>query len=99
MTFDLTSAAVEDLQSIREYTLRKWGAEQEEKYLDAMWKRVEEIQADPERWKFRNDLFPGCQLAAQGKHVIVFRMDDEVIQVVRILHSAMDFRLHLPSEE
>ena len=96
MTIDLTEAAISDLQSIRDYTLETWGEAQEQEYLDALWTRFEEILTDPERWRFRNDLFAGCQIASQGKHVILFRIDAEVLQVVRILHSAMDFRRHLP---
>ena len=98
MTIDLTEAAISDLQSIRDYTLETWGEPQEQEYLDALWTLFEEILADPERWRFRNDLFAGCQIASQGKHVILFRIDTEVLQVVRILHSAMDFRRHLPEE-
>ncbi len=96
MTLDFTIAAAADLQSIRDYTLETWGAEQERIYLDSMWNRFEEILADSERWRRREDLFPGCQIAAQGKHVILFRIEGKVIQVVRILHSAMDFKRHLP---
>ena len=98
MTLDLTPAAISDLRSIRDYTLETWGELQEQEYLDALWKKFEEILSGPQRWRFRSDLFPGCQIASQGKHVILFRIDAEVLQVVRILHSAMDFRRHLPEE-
>lgn len=95
MILDLTHAALEDLQSIRNYTLEQWGADQEQIYLESMWSRLEEILADPERYRRRDDLFPGCQIAAHGKHVILFRIHGKSIQVVRILHSAMDFKRHI----
>jgi len=95
MTLDFTKAAVSDLQSIRSYTLETWGAEQEQRYLDELWQKFEEIRADPKRWRRRDDLFPDCQIAAQGKHVILFRIENSVLQIVRILHSAMDFPRHL----
>ena len=98
MTLDFTKAAVADLQSIRYYTLKTWGPEQESVYLDSMWNRFEEILADSERWRRREDLFPGCQIAAQGKHVILFRIEGKVIQIVRTLHSAMDFKRHMSEE-
>ena len=41
--------------------------------------------------------FPGCQLAPPGKHVILFRIDGTVLQIVRVLHSAMDFKRHIPA--
>ncbi len=96
MTLDFTKAAAADLQSIRNYTLETWGAEQERLYLDSMWTGFEDILADPEKWRRRDDLFPGCQIAAQGKHVILFKIEGKGIQIVRILHSAMDFKRHLP---
>jgi len=91
MTLEFTMAAISDLQSIRSYTLQAWGCEQEQCYLDALWKKFEEILADPRRWRLREDLFPGCRVAAQGKHVILFQVEGSVLKIVRILHAAMDF--------
>ena len=96
MTLEFTKAAVSDLQSIRAYTLEGWGVVQEQRSLDSLWRRFEEILADPTRWRQREDLFPGCRIAAQGKQVILFRMDGSVLQIVRLLHGAMDFPRHSP---
>ncbi|MDF1756331.1 MAG: type II toxin-antitoxin system RelE/ParE family toxin [Verrucomicrobiales bacterium] len=93
---DFTDAAIGDLRSIRNYTLEKWGEEQEAKYLDELWNRFEEIQTNPQRWRSREDLFPGCQLAPYERHVILFRIEDGTLRVVRVLHSAMDFQRHIP---
>ena len=98
MKSDFTKAAVSDLRSVRDYTLEKWGAGQEEQYLNALWEKFEEMLSDPERWRFRPDLFPDCQIAAQGKHVILFRLQGRTLQIVRILHGAMDYRRHIPKE-
>ena len=95
MILDFTAAATADLQSIAEYTRDNWGAEQEEIYLEALWARFEEILADPGKWRARPDLYPGCQIAAQARHVILFRIQGSMLQIVRILHSAMDFRRHV----
>ena len=97
MELELTDAALSDLRAISNYTLENWGEEQEEKYLNEMWTRFEEILADPKRWRFREDLFPACQLAPKGKHVILFRFEGEILQVVRVLHNAMDFKRHIPA--
>lgn len=95
MTLDITKAAVADLQSIRDYTLETWGPEQERIYLDSMWNKFEEILSDPIRCRRREDLFPSCRIAVHGKHVILFRIEGKVLQIVRILHSAMDFKRHI----
>lgn len=98
MTLDFTEAAVSDLRSIRDYTLEMWGADQEQLYLDSLWDKFEQILREPQRRRFRDDLFPNCQIAAQGKHVILFRIQGKVLQIVRILHSAMDYSRHIPDE-
>ncbi|NRB73345.1 MAG: type II toxin-antitoxin system RelE/ParE family toxin [Verrucomicrobiales bacterium] len=98
MELVLTDAALSDLRSIREYTLKTWGEEQEDRYLNEMWARFEQILDDPDRWRFREDLFPRCQIAAQGRHVILFRVEEPALQVVRILHSAMDFNRQIPDD-
>jgi toxin ParE1/3/4 len=98
MKLELTRAALEDLRSIRSYTLSRWGPEQEEQYLDRIWDRLQEIAAEPGRFRFRQDLFPGCQIAAEGRHVILFRLRGKTLQVVRVLHGAMDFPRHLEDE-
>lgn len=96
MELHFTDAALSDLRSIRAYTLHRWGEEQELQYLEEMWCRFEEILAGPGRWRAREDLFPGCQLATLGKHVILFRLDGGSLQIARVLHSAMDFPRHFP---
>ena len=95
MTLDFTNAAIADLRSIRSYTLRTWGEKQEQIYIDSLWNKFEELLADPQRWKKRNDLFFGCQIATHSKHVILFRIDHDTFHIVRVLHSAMDFQKQL----
>jgi len=95
MKFVLTEAALADLRSIRAYTLERWGTEQEERYLRTLWSRIEALRGEPERYRLREDLFPGCRIAAEGSHVILFHATFEILHIVRVLHSAMDFRHQL----
>ncbi len=95
MRLPITSAAQADLREIRDYTLHRWGPEQEERYLFDLWDRFESIQSDPSVYRSREDLFPGCQIATQAKHVVLFRTGDDVLEIVRILHAAMDFKRHI----
>jgi len=95
---DFTDHAVADLQNISAYTLEIWGAEQEERYLKNLYSKFSEILNDPARWRFREDLFPRCQVAAEGRHLILFRIDNDVLLIVRILHGSMDLGRHIPDE-
>lgn len=98
MKLVLTEAALDDLRSVRAYTLETWGAEQEERYLRNLWARFETIRSNPHRFRLREELFPGCRIAAEGRHVILFRVDHDALQIVRVLHSAMDFKRHVRPE-
>ena len=43
-------------------------------------------------------MIPGCRIAAEGRHIILFRVDDDALQIVRVLHSAMHFKRHVRPE-
>jgi len=96
--FSLTHHAAEDLHEISRYTLSQWGEEQEDRYLRGLYSKLNEIAADPARWRFRNDLFPDCQVSRFGRHIILFICDGNVLTVVRILHRAMKIQNHIPDE-
>lgn len=99
MILRLSKSAKRDLQNIFSYTKRTWGIEKEERYLNALYDRFEQITNDPSRWKFRDELYPGSQSSSVGKHIIFFKVGGEVIQVARILHQQMDFVRHLDSSD
>jgi len=98
MKLQLTKAALGDLRSIRAYTLETWGPDQEQRYLAQIWSRFEDLRQNPERYRLRPDLFPGCRIAAEGKHVILFRTHEGHLEIARVLHAAMDFKRHLPPD-
>jgi len=66
--------------------------------LDSLWRKFEKILTGPGKFRMRDDLFPGCQIASQGRHVILFRIQGATLQIVRILHSSMDFHRHIPKQ-
>lgn len=98
MNLDFTDHAISDLHEISEYTLKTWGSRQEERYFKNLYRRFSQILEDPTRWRFREDLFPRCQVAAVSRHLILFRVDDDVLLIVRILHGSMDLGSHIPDE-
>jgi toxin ParE1/3/4 len=98
LRLELSEAALADIRSIREFTLEHWGTTQEEIYLNSMWSVFLEIQKKPSSFRFRNDLFPSCQIATCGSHLILFRIHNEAVQVARVLHRSMDFQRHIPEK-
>lgn len=98
MNLILSPSAIRDLQDISNYTLRTWGEEQEDRYLKGLWSKLAEIQSSPKSCRLRNDLAKGCCSAHHEKHVIFFSVKGQTLQVIRILHGAMDFNRHLVDE-
>lgn len=99
MNLIFSPSAIGDLREISDYTLQTWGAEQEDRYLKGLWGKLAEIQSSPESCRLREDLAKGCRSARHGKHVIFFSIKGETLQVIRILHGAMDFNRHLTDED
>jgi toxin ParE1/3/4 len=94
MTFRLSHAALEDLQSIDDYTVRTWDAEQADRYLAMLWATFERIAKQPTRWRIRADLHPDCRVCFSGRHAILYRLRDGCIEIARVLHDTMDFPAH-----
>ena len=90
MKLRFSEDARDDLRDISEYTRENWGGEQEDSYLRSIYARLSEIKEDPARWKKRDDLFEGCQVALVGKHLLFFKHTDHEILISRVLHQAMD---------
>jgi toxin ParE1/3/4 len=98
LRLELSEAALADLRSIRKFTLEHWGPSQEARYLDSMWAVFLEILEKPNSFRFRSDLFPNCQVATSGSHLILFRIQKEAAQIARGLHRSMDLQRHIPKE-
>ncbi len=94
MRFRLAHAAIEDLESIDDYTVRNWDAEQADRYLAMLWATFERIADNPTRWRLRSELHPDCRICLAGRHAILFRVKDDSVEIARVLHDAMDFPQH-----
>jgi toxin ParE1/3/4 len=95
MKLRVAPAALEDLQDIDDYTFKKWGGEQADRYLAMLWDTFEQIMKKPEKWRLRPELHPDCRICFAGRHAILFRIKDDVLQVARVLHDAMDYPRHV----
>ena len=92
---DLTEIAQADLASIRRYSMRTWGRDQTGKYMDALRDTMKGLLRGTVVTRARDDLLPGIQMAASGRHSIFFQADDSHVLVLRVLHGSMDYGRHL----
>lgn len=95
-----SSHAEQDLKSIFRYTIRKWGFDQADAYLELLSLGRERIVANPflPGSKPREDLASGCRTFRCGKHVYLYRLRNGTVEIARILHESMDFEQHIGEE-
>ena len=96
MRLKLSKLALEDIESIYDYTVAEWGNEQADRYVGALWDAMLAIEKEPERWRLRRDIHPGCRTCLSGRHLIIYRIGVGGIEISRILHGAMNLRDHIP---
>ncbi len=91
LRYKLTLKAVDDLTQIWNYTFEVWSENQADKYYNLLVLNFIEIAKNPYIGRkytvIQQDLF-GFLV---GKHIVFYRIvDDEEIEIVRILHQQMD---------
>lgn len=93
--YRLTPAAEQDLESIWTFTAHQWGVEQAARYLDVLTAAFDKLAELPQ-------IAPGCEHIRSGyrrfgveRHVIYFRMSNDGMVIVRVLHARMDALRHL----
>ena len=94
MKYRIARAALADLESIDDYTVKKWGADQADRYLSMLWSTFERISQSPTRWRLRPEIHLDCRICIAGRHAILFRIRGDSIEIARVLHEAMDFPRH-----
>jgi toxin ParE1/3/4 len=61
-----------------------------EAFVTKLREKAMRIALNPRIYRMREDLAPGLRSAAFGNYLIVFRIIDGAIEVVRVLHGARD---------
>lgn len=95
--------AKRDIVEVLEYTKERWGKAQAREYGELIREALVAIADDPRRGKSRDDVRPGVlahhikQRGRPARHIIFYRIGPTgTVEVVRVLHDAMDFEQHLP---
>lgn len=95
-TFRLTNKAVEDLDSIWNYTCEEWSENQADKYYQDLIESIKSITILPMFLdKNHDDILLGLYSHRCGKHLIFYRLVDDCVEVIRILHERMDAKSKL----
>ena len=96
MRLRLSKLALADLEEIHDFTQNRWGEEQATHYLGMLWDALEEIQMDPTRWRLRPDIHKEARVRVCGRHLIIYRIHNERVEVSRLLHGARKLPENMP---
>ncbi|MGH2618869.1 MAG: type II toxin-antitoxin system RelE/ParE family toxin [Thermomicrobiales bacterium] len=96
-TVILSSEAQDDFIDIRMYTQQEWGEAQRDRYEAALLRAIAALVDFPEVGVRVPRLFPGCRVRPVERHGLYYRILDDVIEVVRILHERADPTRHFTS--
>jgi len=100
----LGAAAEIDFANILKWTAENFGPSQAGIYRDTLLQTIDELAEGPEivGSKARDEIMRGLRTlhvarhGRRGRHFLMYRVKKETIEVVRILHDAMELGRHLP---
>lgn len=84
-----------DVIDILQFTLEEWGLQQTEKYKTVLENAFSTIHHNPHLGHKRSDIPPKYRAFQAGQHIVVYRIKENIIYVVRVLHGCMDFAKHI----
>jgi plasmid stabilization system protein ParE len=87
--------AREELQALRRFSIRRWGRDVAQRYLEDVRDAAKQIGVDPDRARPLKG--PYRILRVRSHHLIV-HVDPAAdrVTIARVLHAAMDIERHLP---
>jgi toxin ParE1/3/4 len=92
----ISPAAKSDLKEIYQYGVQQWGAEQSAHYLDAIKQRLWLLLTQPMLGAERPELLTNTRSLAIQSHIVFYRLNDDQIEIIRVLHARQDPLRHLP---
>jgi len=95
MQLKITDRAKGDLAEIEEYTGEHWGNHQTDTYMAQIEKRIGSLLDSPYLGVARSDISQGYRSLSEGQHLIFYRIEDDIIEIIGILHASMDLERHL----
>jgi len=89
--YRISKQALEDIDKIWLYTLENWSLNQANHYYRLIYQEIEFIVEDFESGKDIGKIKAGYRQTKIKSHLIVYKMaDDNVTEIVRVLHQMMD---------
>jgi len=87
--------AEDDLIGIWLYSFEQWGADQADAYLDKLQAGIDQLARNPTIGKACDHIRRSYRRLHVERHLIYYRVIQNRIEIVRVLHDSMEPDLHL----
>jgi len=92
--YRLSPRAESDVRGIYEYTAETWSVRQADTYLDELVSAFQGLASGLRKGQSVLT-HPGMMKLAVGSHIVFYRDRGDRLDVIRVLHQAMDVPTHL----
>ncbi len=91
--YKFTNKAVDDLTQIWNYTYTKWSENRADIYYYMLLENCSELADNPDLGKKYSEVTPDLLGLKAGRHIIFYRrIDENDIEISRILHGQLDLK-------
>jgi toxin ParE1/3/4 len=97
-SYRIARVARDDLDEIWLYSAEQWSNEQADQYLDGFYDAFELLTRYPEIAREWRETDPPVRLLPHRSHLIVYRTEQAVVVVVRVVHLRSDWLRLLQSD-
>ena len=95
LPFVISKIAVSDLEDIWLYTVGNWSVEQADRYYNLIFDEVNFICRNINTGKSIEHVRKGYRASKVKSHLIFFRVKNDTVEIIRILHEQMDIKNRL----
>ena len=90
LPYIISKRAVSDLEEIWLYTVNTWSVEQADRYYSLIIDEIEYICRNIDSGKSMNFVRKGYRASKVKSHLIFYRVYNDTVEIIRILHERMD---------
>ena len=93
--YRLSPAALSDLDAIWDYSAGMWSATQAETFIRGLASDMDLLVQHPGIACERTEIRPPVRLYRSGSHLIIYRIEAEWLEVLRIVHARQNWATYL----
>ncbi len=95
LPYIISKNAITDLEEIWLYSFQNWSTAQADRYYHLIWDEIKFICKNPGTGKSFEQFRKGYIASKVKSHLIFYRIKDNTIEIIRILHERMDIENQL----